>query len=161
MIPDNILISAAQFNDQGKVADFLISTFMELLEKRNSKAKENGIPELNIKDELLAADDFYFSSIELMDCCLLAKDEDKIIGLCCVNPYTSSLQYLSVNTDYQRQGIGSKLLSIGKKVLSKRGCSHIKTDIPAELATESSLKFYEKNKMREVSRNVLISGKIF
>ena len=161
MIPDNIVISAAQFDDQGKVADFLISTFGELLEKINSKSKENGIPELNIKEELLAADDFYFSSVELMDCCLVAKNEDKIIGICCVNPYTSSLQYLSVDTNYQRQGIGSRLLSIGKKVLSQRGCSHIKTDMPAELATENTLKFYEKNKMCEVSRNILLSGKIF
>ena len=161
MLPDNIIVSAAEFNDQGKIADYLIKTFGDLLTAENSRAARNGMPELDIREELLAADDFYFSSVELMDCCLLAKEQEKIIGICCVNPFTSTLQYLGVDSSRRRQGIGSRLLSLGKKILSKRGCSHLKLELPAELASTEALEFFAKNKLNEVKRSILLSGEIF
>ncbi len=161
MIPENISISASQFDDQGKIADYLIKTFSSSMHKTNERAIENGMPALDVEDELRAADDFYFSSVELMDCCILAKNGESIVGLACVNPYTSSLQYISVDQEYQRSGIGSRLLSLGKKVLSNRGCTHIKLDIPSEYATEGTISFFEKNKVREVSSSIRLSGGIF
>ncbi len=161
MLPEEITISAANFEDQGKLAEYLIEVFYEELQSINDIAAGNGMPKLDIKEELLAADDFYFSTVELMDCCILAKDREKIIGVCCVNPYTSTLQYLSIKNDYRRKGIGSRILSLGKKVLSGRSCSHIKLDIPESLSNEATLAFFEKNKVFLVARNILLSGKIF
>lgn len=161
MIPDNITTHAAQFDDQEKLGEFLIEMFAEEMEKNNKTAADNGIPELNIEDELFAADDFYFSSVELMDCCLLAKDQQEIVGACCVNPFTSSLQFIGVKPGYQRLGIGSRLLALGKKVLSKRGCTHLKIELPDNYKDEKTLSFFVKNKINVVSSSTLLAGKIF
>ena len=161
MISDNIIVSAAEFTDQGKIADYLIKTFGDILEAEASRAKLNGMPELDIREELLAADDFYFSNVELMDCCLLAKDQEEIVGLCCVNPFTATLQYLAVNQSWRRQGIGSRLLSLGKKVISKRGGTHLKLELPSDLASAETLAFFEKNKLAEVKRSILLSGVVY
>ncbi len=161
MIPENIQISAAQFDDQGKLAEYLTASFSALLSSHARTAHENGMPELDVLDELRAADDFYFSNVELMNCCLIARDAEQIVGVCCVNPFTSTLQYLAVSEPYRRQGIGSRLLGLGKKILSQRGCSHIKLEFPQELATEATLAFFQKNKLQEISRSVLLSGGIY
>ena len=161
MIPDNISIQAAQFDDQGKVGKFLCEIFEEELNKNNLKAAENGIPKLNIQDELFAADDFYFSSVELMDCCITAKDQEQIIALCCVNPYVSTLQFIAVETEYRQQGIGSRLLSLGKKVLSKHGCTHLKIELLDNFKNNETIAFFTKNKLNVITSSTLLAGKIF
>lgn len=139
---NDITIAPVSFNDQGKLAEFLTQIFAAELYAENSRLAEAGLQAHNVEDELLAADDFYFSTIEMMDCCIVAKKDGKIIGSVCVNPFTSSIQFIAVDANFRRQGIATSLWQEGKKLLLKRGCQEIKIefrDVPEHEETKSFL----------------------
>lgn len=127
---EDVTIQQAQFDDQGKVGEFLFSCLGAAMQAENDMAVAAGMPPVDVADELMAADDFYFSSVELMDCCIIARTSGKIVGAACVNPFTSTLHFITVAPDWRRQGIGRKMLAGAKLILKKRGCDHIKIEYP-------------------------------
>lgn len=148
---DEILIQPAQFEDQGKVGAFLLSALGGALTQENAKAVAAGLPGVNIEDELMAADDFYFSSVELMDCCIVARAGGRLAGVACVNPFTSTLHFIAVAADCRRKGIGQKLLEAAKAVLKKRGCDHVKIEYPAHADFAGADEFFGACGMPEAS----------
>jgi GNAT superfamily N-acetyltransferase len=129
-----IAIGRAELSDQGKLGEFLLAVCGGVLAPENGAAAA-GLPASSLEDELMAADDFYFSTIELMDCCRIARDGDSgaVVGAACVNPYTNELHYVAVAESHRRRGIGKKLVELCLEELEKRGSDHVRV--------ESSLRF--------------------
>lgn len=74
-------IGRAELADQGGLGPLLLAVYGPTLEPENQAAESAGLPVSSLEDELMTADDFYFSTIELMDCCYLARAEGRIVGL--------------------------------------------------------------------------------
>jgi GNAT superfamily N-acetyltransferase len=99
----------AELADQGRLGPLLLEVYGPVLGPENRAAALASLPVSSLEDELMAADDFYFSTIELMDCCWLARDGDRLVGAACVNPYVSELHYVAVLPSWRRRGVGGKL----------------------------------------------------
>lgn len=127
---DDILIREAQLDEQGLLGKLLQAVLAESLAAEREAALTAGFTVSTVEDELLAADDWYFSNVDLMNCCYFAWDGDTAVGACVVNPFVSELQYVVVLPSHRRRGIGSRLVKAGTDELARRGISHVKIDIP-------------------------------
>ncbi len=137
-----ITIGRAELADQGRLGPFLLAVCGAALAPENDASAAAGLPASSLEDELMAADDFYFSTIELMDCCRLARDEnDKIVGAACVNPYTNELHYAAVAEDHRRRGIGKKLVELCLEELERRGSDHVRVEASLRFADEGGRAF--------------------
>ncbi len=151
MSDEEIVIEAARLEDQGKLGALLIDVYGDLLQQRFAAAKKAGDASLNVEDELMAADDFYFSSPEMMDCCLFAKKGDTVVGAACVNPYTSELQYIAIRSAFRMRGWGRKLVEAALDELRRHGCNHVKIDLLVDGNQEETEQFLQLLDFMEIS----------
>ena len=128
-MPARVTIQEAQHADQGKLGPLLIDILGPALAEETQAARQAGFEVAAVEDELMAADDFYFSSLELMDCCHFAWRGGVIVGAAAVNPYVAELQYVVVKPAHRRQGIGARLVKTALAALAARGVSHVKVDL--------------------------------
>ncbi len=157
---DDVIVEVAQFDDQGKVGEFLKSVFAPEMTAENERAKAAGLPDVSTEDELMAADDFYFSSAEIMDYCIIARLDNKIIGVCCVNPFTSTLHFIAVTESERRKGIGRRLLEAGKTMLRKRGCDHLKIEYPINATSSMAADFFSATGLALIGSRNYFGGKL-
>lgn len=155
---EEIKVTPSQFADQGKVGEFLIEVFGLPLREENERAAAAGLPKVEVNDELMAADDFYFSTVELMDCCIVARCGERLIGTACVNPFTSTLHFIAVAPEFRRQGIGRRLLAGGAAILKKRGCDHVKIEYPRCTQTEGAELFFAACGYREIAQRAFFGS---
>ncbi len=161
---DRITIERAGLSDQGRLGPLLLAVYGPALEPENRAKLEAGLPASSLEDELMAADDFYFSTIELMDCCYLAKAGDEVVGAACVNPYVNELHYVAVRPEWRRKGIGKKLAELCLAELERRGGDHIRLDASLALmdaggrAFAESLGFFSIRKAQVMGRRLAGSG---
>ncbi len=137
----DIAIDRAQLADQGRLGPLLLAVYGPTLEPENHAATEAGLPTSGLADELMAADDFYFSTIELMDCCYLAKDGDEVVGAACVNPYVNELHYVAVRPEWRRRGIAKQLATLALAELERRGSDHVRVEASLSLAIAGGREF--------------------
>ncbi|MCC8166850.1 MAG: GNAT family N-acetyltransferase [Planctomycetes bacterium] len=130
----DIAIDRAQLADQGRLGPLPLAVHRPTLEPENHAAAEAGLPASSLADELMAADDFYFSTIELMDCCYLAKAGEEVVGAACVNPYVNELHYVAVRPEWRRRGIGKQLATLALAELERRGSDHVRVEASLSLA---------------------------
>lgn len=154
------IVQPSHFQDQGKVGEFLIAQLGSVMQRDFDRAREAGLPEVRAVDELMAADDFYFSSVELMDCCIVARAASGIIGAACANPFTSTLHFLVVAPEWRRKGIGRRLLEGAKDILRKRGCAHIKIEYPAAEEFAAAEPFFAACAMPLTTRTITQGGRL-
>lgn len=136
-----ISIRAARLEDQGHLGPLLLQVYGPILEREAAISRAAGLPVPSVEDELMAADDFYFSSIELMDFCFFALAEEKRIGVAAVNPYVNELQYLLVLPEWRRRGIGRRLFEHAREAVAKRGGEILKVEIPLDPQFEAGRAF--------------------
>jgi GNAT superfamily N-acetyltransferase len=138
-----IIIGRAELADQGRLGEFLLAVLGSVLAPENAAAAAAGLPASSLEDELMAADDFYFSTIELMDCCRIARDgeDGPIVGAACVNPYTNELHYAAVAPNYRRRGIGRKLVELCLEELERRGADHVRVEASLRFADAGGREF--------------------
>ena len=129
-----IEIGRAELADQGGLGPLLLTVYGPTLHPENEAAANARFPVSSLEDELMAADDFYFSTIELMDCCYLARVGEKIVGAACVNPYVNELHYVAVLPEWRRRGIGRKLAELALAELVRRGSDHVRVEASLALA---------------------------
>ena len=153
-----IELGRAELSDQGTLGPLLLDIYGPVLEPENAAATACRLPASSLEDELMAADDFYFSTIELMDCCYLARVNDVIVGAACVNPYVNELHYAAVAPEYRRRGIGKKLVELCLAELEKRGSDHVRIEASLRFADEGGRAFAEACGFAPV-RSVCIMGK--
>lgn len=153
-------IGHAELSDQGGLGPLLLDVLGPVLEPENRAADEAGLPVSSLEDELMAADDFYFSTIELMDCCYLARVGERLVGAACVNPFVNELHYVAVRPEWRRRGIGTKLAEMALAELLRRGSDHVRVDIPLGHADAGGRAFAEKLGFREVRTSVVMGRKL-
>ena len=95
-----------------------------------------------------------------MTCCYFARAGDRIVGAAAVNPFTNELQYVVVEPEFRRQGLGRRLIAACVKELSNRGAGHIKIDCPADLAAAGGEAFLNAIGFAEVRRTVRLGRKL-
>ena len=152
-----IEIGRAELADQGKLGPLLLEVYGPALRPENAAAAAAMLPTSSLEDELMAADDFYFSTIELMDCCHLARAGEKIVGAACVNPYVNELHYVAVLPEWRRRGVGKKLAELGLAELARRGSDHVRVDASLALADAGGQAFAESLGFHEVRRSLLMA----
>ncbi|MDR1519534.1 MAG: GNAT family N-acetyltransferase [Planctomycetota bacterium] len=130
----DIVFGRAGFADQGRLGPLLLEVYGPTLAPENQAAAQALLPVSSLEDELMAADDFYFSSIELMDCCWLARDGEELAGAACVNPCVNELHYVAVRPAWRRRGIGRKLAVLALAELARRGSDHVRIEASLSLA---------------------------
>ncbi len=157
---EDIKIREAGLEDQGELGELLIECVAPLLQAEYAAAAAAGAGEVDLEDELLAADDFYFSSVDLMNCCYFARVGDQIAGAAAVNPYTAELQYLVVRPEYRRRGLGRKLLKAALGELRRRGGEHVKIDLPGPAATPETCAFFAAMGFAEIRRQVRLGRRL-
>ncbi len=153
-------IGRAEFSDQGKLGPLLLAVYGPTLSVENAASAEAGLPVSSLEDELMAADDFYFSTIELMDCCYLARNGDDLVGAACVNPYINELQYIAVLPEWRRKGVASKLTELALAELVRRGSDHVRVDASLALADAGGEAFARKLGFIEVRRSLMLGKKL-
>lgn len=126
---DEVEVHAADFKDEGQVGPFLLRVVGPTMAATFQAEAEAGQPTALVEDEVMAADDFYFASIEMMDCCVVAKAGEALVGVALVNPFTHSLQHLAVDPAYRRRGVGRRLLETALAILKRKGADHVKIDL--------------------------------
>jgi ribosomal protein S18 acetylase RimI-like enzyme len=87
----------------------------------------------------------------------LVDDQDQVIGYICYGPTpmtkgTFDLYWIAVDTEFQEQGVGSKLLSFLEELVKAEGGRLILADASTIPHYEKTLKFYLKNGFQEVGR---------
>lgn len=157
---NNVEIARAGLADQGSLGPFLLEVYGPTSEPENRAALESGLPASSLEDELMAADDFYFSTIELMDCCYLAKAGGRVIGAACVNPYVNELHYAAVLPAWRRRGIGKKLAALALEELERRGSDHVRVEAALALADAGGRAFAESLGFRPVRTAVTMARKL-
>lgn len=156
-----IEIGRAELADQGKLGPLLLEVYGPVLQPENQAAAAALLPVSSLEEELMAADDFYFSVIELMDCCFLARLADgALVGAACVNPYINELHYVAVLPAWRRRGIGKKLAELALAELTRRGSDHVRVEASLELADAGGLAFAESLGFRPVRRSVMLARKL-
>lgn len=155
-----IEIGRAQLDDQGKLGPLLLAVYGPTLGPANDAAIRAGLPASSLEDELMAADDFYFSTIELMDCCYLARAGDAVVAAACVNPYVNELHYVAVQPDWRRRGIGKKLVELALAELERRGSDHVRVEAALSLAEDGGKVFAERLGFHEVRRTVMMARQL-
>lgn len=153
----SVEIGRAQFEDQGKLGALLLDVLGPTLRPENEASLRGGLPASSLEDELMAADDFYFSTIELMDCCYLARVGEQVVAAACVNPYVNELHYVAVRPEWRRRGIGAKLVELGLAELERRGSDHVRVEAALSLADAGGAAFAERLGFHEVRRTVMMA----
>lgn len=156
----SIEIGRAELADQGGLGPLLLAVYGPTLEPENQAAEAAGLPVSSLEDELMAADDFYFSTIELMDCCYLARAEGRIVGAACVNPYVNELHYVVVLPEWRRRGIGSKLAGLVLEELTRRGSDHVRVEASLALADAGGREFAAKLGFHEVRKSAMMGRRL-
>lgn len=156
----SIEVGRAQFEDQGKLGPLLLTVYGPALGPANDAAIRAGLPASSLEDELMAADDFYFSTIELMDCCQLARVDGKVVGAACVNPYINELHYVAVLPEWRRKGIGTKLTELALAELERRGSDHVRVEAALSFADDGGRAFAEKLGFHEVRRTMTMARRL-
>ncbi|MDR0361803.1 MAG: GNAT family N-acetyltransferase [Planctomycetota bacterium] len=151
-----VFFNRAELSDQGRLCPLLMQTYGQVLENVLERSRSAAFPSSSVEDELMAADDFYFSAIDLMDCCWLAKAGNDIIGAACVNPYVSELQYVAVLPEWRRKGIGGKLVELALAELVKRGVDHVRCELALALADDGGRMFLANAGMHEIASNMIM-----
>ncbi len=157
---EQIRIGRAELTDQGKLGPLLLAVYGPVLQKEYETAEQANLPVSSVEDELMAADDFYFSAIDLMDCCFLAHADGKVIGTACVNPYVAELQYVAILPEYRRKGIASALVNAVVAEMHQRGLDHLRLNLSVDFADAGALNFATKLGFLEVARSVSLARKI-
>ncbi len=155
-----IELGRADLADQGSLGPLLLAVYGPTLEPENRAAADAMLPVSSLEDELMAADDFYFSTIELMDCCYLARAGGKVIGAACVNPYVNELHYVAVLPEWRRRGIGKKLAELALAELSRRGSDHVRAEASLALADAGGQAFAASLGFGEVRRALTMARKL-
>lgn len=138
-----ITIRMARHEDQGQLGPLLQESYGSAWEEGHTLACAVGCPTAPAGEELMAADDFYFSTLDLMNCCLFAVRDGGLCGAACVNPYTAELSFLTVREGERRQGIGRALLEAALEELRRRGVDHVKVDVPQHESLAGGVAFLE------------------
>lgn len=157
---EKIRIGRAELTDQGKLGPLLLAVYGPTLEKEHEALGRANLPVSSVEDELMAADDFYFSAIDLMDCCFLAHADGKIIAAACVNPYVAELQYVAVLPEYRRKGIATGLVDAVFAEMHRRGLDHLRLNLSMDFADTGAVEFAAKLGFLEVSRSVSLARKV-
>ncbi len=152
-----ISIGRAELADQGNLGVLLLAVYGSVMRSENAAAAAARLPVSSLEDELMAADDFYFSTIELMDCCYLAKADGVLVGAACVNPYVNELHYVAVLPEYRRKGIASKLVELGLAELARRGSDHVRVEAALAFADDGGERFAEHLGFSLVRRSVMMA----
>jgi GNAT superfamily N-acetyltransferase len=150
----------AELSDQGKLGPLLLRVYGPSLARTREAGDRAALPASSVEDELMAADDFYFSAIDLMDCCWLARAGNEPVGAACVNPYVAELQFVAVLPEWRRRGVGGKLVGLALAELSRRGVDHVRCELALPLADEGGRAFLERIGMHEVSVNVVMAKRL-
>lgn len=148
-------IRDAQHDDQGRLGPLLQDLLGPALEPEHDRARAAGFSVSSVEDELMAADDWYFSSIDLMNCCWFAWVGEEAVGACAVNPYLNEIQYLVVHPDRRRQGIGTALLQTATAEFARRGIGHLKMEVPP---SDEALGFFRAAGFAEVRSRVQVGS---
>jgi ribosomal protein S18 acetylase RimI-like enzyme len=87
----------------------------------------------------------------------MVDDQDQVIGYICygLTPMTRGtfdLYWIAVDPDFQKKGVGSKLLSFLEEVVKAEGGRMILADTSTIPQYEKTQKFYLKNGFQEVAR---------
>lgn len=157
---DEVEIGRAELSDQGGLGPLLLAVYGPTLEPENRAAADAGLPVSSLEDELMAADDFYFSAIELMDCCWVARVAGKMVGAACVNPYVNELQYVAVAPEWRRRGIGRKLAELALAELGRRGSDHVRVEASVALADAGGVAFAKSLGFGEIRRSVILGRRL-
>ncbi len=157
---DTIEINRAQLADQGGLGALLLAVYGPVLRPENDRAIAAGLPASTLEDELMAADDFYFSTIELMDCCYLARAGELLVGAACVNPYVNELHYVAVLPEWRRKGIGKKLAQLCLDELERRGSDHVRAEAALALADAGGSAFAASLGFAEVRRTAMLARRL-
>lgn len=152
----DIRIDLAQLEDQGRLGPLLKAVLGSVQDEESTAAAVAKIPSASSDDEFMAADDWYFANVDLMNCVWFAWDGETPVGAAVVNPFTTELQYLVVLPAYRRRGIGTRLLQQAVFELRKRGASHIKTDLPVHATTEGAEAFFAAQGFAPIQRRVRV-----
>jgi len=155
-----IEVQEARLEDQGRLGALLQKHWKPTLERELAAAAAAGAEVPPVDDELMAADDFYFSRIDLMNCCYFARAGDETIGVAAVNPYTTELQFVVVEPAWRRRGIGRRLVECCLKELRTRGVGHVKADLPAALADAGAEAFLRAVGFGEIRRTVRLGRRV-
>ncbi len=156
----DIDINRAQLADQGGLGALLLAVYGPVLRPENERALAAGLPASGLEDELMAADDFYFSTIELMDCCYLAHADGRIVGAACANPYVNELHYVAVLPEWRRKGIGRKLAELCLAELERRGSDHVRVEAALALADAGGAAFAAVLGFTEVRRTAMMARRL-
>lgn len=146
-----IQIEVAQFDDQGKIGPLIQSIYGLAMQDEYDAAQVVRVVVGTVEDEVMAADDFYFSTADLMNCCIVARDDDELVGVACVNPYTCELHFLGVRESHRRQGIGRQLFEAVQYELRRRGMDHVQMDVKHHATLAGSDAFMKALGWKEVS----------
>lgn len=139
----NIRIHVAQFDDQGHLGPMLKSCLGTTWDAIAERAKAAAVPASSAEDEFMAADDWYFQNVDLMNCVYFAWDGKERVGAVVINVFTAELMYIVVLPSHRRQGIGRELLKEAMEELKERGVKHLTVRIPQPSELAEALPFFE------------------
>ncbi len=153
-------IGVADFSDQGRLGKLLCDLCGPVWQREEEKAKAAGQNAPAYADELMAADDFFFSNAELMNCCWFARSGQEIIGAACVNPFTFTLHYLVVRPEWRRRGAGRKLLKAAEGTVRRYGGKSLKIEFSIAEEFAGAEEFFLKCGYIELRRQCTYAGNL-
>lgn len=157
---DNFAIGVADFSDQGKLGKLLCELCGPVWRREEEAARAAGQNPPAYADELMAADDFFFSNAELMNCCWFAKSGQEIIGAACVNPFTFVLHFLVVRPEWRRRGVGRKLLQAAESTAKRYGGKSLKVDFSVADEFAGADAFFRECGYLELRRQSTYAGNL-
>lgn len=153
-------VGVADFAEQGKLGALLLEICGAVWKRECEVAAAAGQAATDYKDELLAADDFFFSNAELMNCCWFARAGQEIIGAACVNPFTATLHFLVVRPEWRRRGVGRKLLKAAESTAKRYGAQSLKIDFSQAEEFAGADLFFQQCGYREIKRQCVYAGAV-
>lgn len=147
-------IDIAQLDDEGKLGPLLLDVYGPDLENETERARRARFPVATVQDEMMAADDFYFRVVDLMDCCIVARVGRELVGAACVNPYVGELQFVAVRPPWRRRGLGRRMVEKALAELRRRGVDHVRAEAAFALADDGGQAFLTALGFHEIRRAV-------